>query len=950
LESETVEAEQIIRNFPEPLKEPILRKVQFSTISRLDSLVDDLYNSLRQDFYPGESAIAKLNDQRVKVVVREKAKFNAITLPNGDVRPAYSKYRVEVVSDPGQELVVDDNQLTRDRKLFTKVILRTFIKHSVSREAWTGAPWIVKPEYAHRYRLETTVPANLRKSAHSGSVDGRQKKGKEVTDSSSKVDADQKKRQKPGSDNLKPSESKPTKPTVKEDLLYPFDEFATKANFKMDPVLSVEDQYLMGSLMETWLFLYVYHEPLLLDPFPFDDFVDVMRLADEETECALLDEIHCALLSLIVDSKDATLRVLLPLEDNKKNWDEDEMEQEEEQEQEQQEDEDEDDEIKGQESNNGEYPKKEDTENGELNDAPDKEEEKEQMVKKDEDEEESETEQNGVEQDQQDEQDDGALDVAPHRASSFVHYQNVDWKERLRKRMFRDGGWQQILIGLLHTVSYVPEWSQTCQDALMELASRERPITLYSARTGYFGLSFAPRIKVLDILCSLLYSSHSIRYYIEKCMEESTKLRKERIDRLREHKTLAEVLKGLEEEKKTILAETTPVGESEETPSSPGGDRKQHHLRKRPRNDAETAMAKQNPGFAKLLKTYETTVARLDEIAVLQKQCEEGLIKLDCQRLRMLGKDRYYNRYWWFESNGMRRPERIDALSKKSGNEQQHVDDAGDDDDADDDDADDDDDDGEPVVYAMGRLWIQGPTDEDHRVYLSKHPVDQKEEMEQFVPDGPIPIEQKKLSEQGWFLESADLWGYYDEPEQIESLLAWLNPYGKRETKLIKELQHAKPWLLGSMNARQKNLKADAESRKEEVDRILEEEFGPEEEIDEDEAEEAVARMKAAAVELNGAASEPELPRRRGRGRPPKRNAMKTPEMMERELQEKRERIRVRKENVAGREQELMAEMAAKIPERVLSWTNGLAEEKLGNSHYEGSQKKRGIKKSKNNN
>ena len=48
------------------------------------------------------------------------------------------------------------------RNSFNKALIRAFIKNSCSREAWNGAPWLVKERYARRFRIDTTVPEHLR--------------------------------------------------------------------------------------------------------------------------------------------------------------------------------------------------------------------------------------------------------------------------------------------------------------------------------------------------------------------------------------------------------------------------------------------------------------------------------------------------------------------------------------------------------------------------------------------------------------------------------------------------------------------------------------------------------------------------------------------------------------------------------------------------------------------
>ncbi len=155
-ESEKKEMEIVEKNFPEHLKEPILRHLQFSTVPRIDQLVDDVYTTFKNDYYPGEAVMIRLNDYKndfkTRCIIREKAKFNAVVDANNNYRPAYCQYRVSRCDD-NVEVVVDENQITRDRTNFTKWFVKTFIKLSVSRSPKIGAPWIVKSKYASK--LET---------------------------------------------------------------------------------------------------------------------------------------------------------------------------------------------------------------------------------------------------------------------------------------------------------------------------------------------------------------------------------------------------------------------------------------------------------------------------------------------------------------------------------------------------------------------------------------------------------------------------------------------------------------------------------------------------------------------------------------------------------------------------------------------------------------------------
>ena len=103
------------------------------------------------------------NGDRLNGVVREKTKFPDLIGPDGKVlRKAFARYFVSLTSRPDKEALVDPEHIVRDRKTFTKQMLRSFLKNSVNREAWTGAPWLVKAKYASDYRISTEIPSHLR--------------------------------------------------------------------------------------------------------------------------------------------------------------------------------------------------------------------------------------------------------------------------------------------------------------------------------------------------------------------------------------------------------------------------------------------------------------------------------------------------------------------------------------------------------------------------------------------------------------------------------------------------------------------------------------------------------------------------------------------------------------------------------------------------------------------
>lgn len=67
-------------------------------------------------------------------------------------------------------------------------------------------------------------------------------------------------------------------------------------------------------------------------------------------------------------------------------------------------------------------------------------------------------------------------------------------------------------------------------------------------------------------------------------------------------------------------------------------------------------------------------------------------------------------------------------------------------------------------------------------------------------------IQRKFIEEYHAPILNSSSWRYYDEPEDINKLMSWLNPWGRRESALRKELLLVKDAITSSMEARQKAL------------------------------------------------------------------------------------------------------------------------------------------------
>ncbi|KAF7545926.1 hypothetical protein G7046_g9450 [Stylonectria norvegica] len=822
--------QEVEASFPEALKGPILRKVQFQTISRLDNLVDMIYEEFKHDYYPGEEVTVTVDGgDRVHGLVRDKTTFGPRALPDGTQSLPTTRYHVDL-KDSGKDTIVTDEHICRDRGIFTKAMLRSFIKKTVIREAWNGAPWLVKHDYAGHYHIDTRVPPHLRHDTkvmerkqmqaqkrsilphetnghdggmHSGPV--RLPELKPAPKGKGKPNAGQSKNLKwplnvhghgtnpftypPGhydqpSFPPEPSPPPPPPPPPKypiEDLQLAPREDRTRPPLKYlckNPPVQVEDRGLLhddiemgsvGPLLETWDALNVYCEIFQLDSFTFDDFVETMCVTSEQVPVQLFDEIHCSVLKILVDSEadGGKVRITLP-----------EVEEEEESEEEDDEDED---------VTALPTPEPEPKPSGRATRS--------SLAK-------AEAERLAAEAAAAELESEAAEAETKHRAEELLV--DYDWIDHLRKRDFANGGWERILVGLLHQLSKNENQQEACEELLYELVPPQVDPTQDTVRQRYAEMDVNSRVKALQIICMLTTETKAMRGYMEECSETMTKYRKEKIDWQRQRKQAIEDLRQLHDQRKLFLPEiaapATPPksvkaeddvkmtdadeshisreedGEETEEDGPPRKKRRRpltDKQRKREEEQARKEKAKADkakadkvtvkaPAQSKQLIKVLKDIQKKDDIV---KKCEEEIAILDndlreadCPRTRVLGKDRFWNRYYWFERNGMP----YGGLPNSST---------------------------ASAEYANGCIWVQGPDELEREGYIDIGPELQDEYKEKFHMTVP---ERKAMEEGKTSVYNAHQWGYICEPEHVDELIKWLDPRGFNELKLRKELLNYK--------------------------------------------------------------------------------------------------------------------------------------------------------------
>jgi predicted nuclease with TOPRIM domain len=204
-------------------------------------------------------------------------------------------------------------------------------------------------------------------------------------------------------------------------------------------------------------------------------------------------------------------------------------------------------------------------------------------------------------------------------------------------------------------------------------------------------------------------------------------------------------------------------GDGLEEPSAAKGRLRHKNKRKAAAEEAKKEKAKKMKIEAEKTKKQKEWEKLLDSIEKKKdelKECEANINELDddlretlVHRSKVLGKDRFLNKYYWFEHNGMPFGGVPNSSTAEYG-------------------------------YANGRLWVQGPDKYELQANLEEPAVSQ--DRQRFGFDIP----QRKQREEGdTHLTDSTEWAYYDDPEDIDKLLAWLDERGVRERGLRKELQ-----------------------------------------------------------------------------------------------------------------------------------------------------------------
>ncbi|OCH96490.1 chromatin remodeling complex protein [Obba rivulosa] len=779
LESERQEARTMHLRFPEPLKAAVLKAVQWQVMGRLDHLVEAVYERFKDRYFPDERVYVDIDGDkysaRIVQVFPSRGSFGQSISRNSPAAVASSSssplsdeeqpihkiaedlkipvkdsiarddptkyfYKVQILDEEKQPGVrnhdkkgkeptkakwggslmdVQCSMMSRDRLTFSKSILRRFIRDCVDRDAAVASPWTVKLAIAERYGVNTVMPDDIRKGVEDikkGEIDKRkkawedkegpatkkQKKMTAATEHKVKVlaaaaekrereareKAEQFQKVKEETERLA-AEKKKKKPIryPTEDLDVVIGEKEKKAGMKLKKPPPSRAGMPFGTnhaanegFLMAWNFLVVYGQPLHLSPFTMDDFEQALRHTAPDFPCPMLAEIHATLIYNLRTVPFTRHSAVLSLLASRKK------------------------------------PQSKD----------------------------------GL-----------VLGISTDRLVSALAEQGNNWERApLRHSEGRDG-WEESLVGclkdhanletfprlreVLTRLLFAPEPSPESESTPVSTPTPNLLSVPAFPAKRYYTLPPEDRIAILAFMCNLAVSSKAIHAHLEWCEEQLTALRKEKIEVNRTKKQYLEEMNGLNGENKdkdgkaalngtdedAVVQDSSDLSDvSDGDTDTPSSARQRESRRAKERETARVKSASAKQALAEH--------RRLDEEVNKLERRLEGIERefrklLGSVRIKPLGRDRFYNRIWWFDGLG--------AASLLGS--------------------------GGTVQYGTGRIFVQGPSEFDIEI------LERRED-----------VEARRQQEEGEGRLGVGEWAVYNELEEIDAYIAWLNPKGVRELAL----------------------------------------------------------------------------------------------------------------------------------------------------------------------
>ncbi|KAG0174583.1 hypothetical protein DFQ28_005738 [Apophysomyces sp. BC1034] len=804
MESERVEKERVQDKLPEQLRKRVLERVQFQT-TRLDAVVDDVFNHFLERYMTGEIVSCLWDDgimYNARILEVYPADENGQMNGSDGTTSKETNYKVQLIDEFAEGIedcvkTVTKTGLKRDRLAYSKNLLKKFIRECTTRDTYIGAPWLINPLIAEKYDIDTTLPYELQEAKDNVYLKSRRKKPLSVP-------------VRKGALQLKDIDAR----RLEASLKYPMEDLDLPT-YRRDPsghgpiidmTPNTEDAKkpvpnptgglpsriapsrentvpadCFGSFLMVWCFLSVFARPLDLYPFSLDEFENALRHNSSEIKSQILIEGNVCLLNAIIRQRrkmkihshgalasGGNLALLESVYGS------------------------------GYQSSRSSTP------------VPG-------VVKR---EESGATSQYASGDEQEEMSVPWLSQTSVVRRSSLIERGcgseevcsiGSNWDSRPIKPENDRTGWENVLIGCINHLApleQVPDFDRILNHLIPRADS-----TLEDREVAYLTLSLKDKIKIFELLISAVNECSFIKEYMEECQDQMTELRKQKIDLSRERKRIfaarIELEKSTDESTSAKTKGEIIAAVIESDNESNGSDSEdvgtiQRHAEHASRHESRQAILKRKQAEreereAKRIKMHhrqreEARVRtqeqrargearkKLDEeerqMHKREEQVERDMRRYSTLRIKPLGRDKFYNRYFYLDNIG-------GASS-----------------------------------HGSGRLYVQSPNEIDLMTLM------ERDEPEPISTDTALPcgrgggipficqlMRGQGLHEESEFLgqriqASADAnnvqewWQTYQNPEELENLMEWLNSKGIREYRLKRELEKHMHSLITGMKKR----------------------------------------------------------------------------------------------------------------------------------------------------
>ncbi|KAG0268580.1 hypothetical protein DFQ27_006359 [Actinomortierella ambigua] len=804
LESEHKAQSATASKFPSQLRKPLLEFVQFN-IGRIDAVVEESIAQFKDRYYEGETVNVVWDKQKsyAGFIKRVLPKSEWITIEGSQDPEVPGQYLVQIVNESdkpiaGMEKIVDCSMLSRDRLAFNKMIVRTTIRECMSKENYMSAPWVVKNVWAKKYGIDTTLPASLQKARDLAQAKLKKRKGPGDPAPELSGAKKAKKDTPPGEEKKTVTPQEPVKV-----IKYPIEDLDLdvklsktegdgKATLQRRPKGLTDldvPQDCFEQVVMAWQFLNSFSESLKLSPFSIRDFEDSLLHAAVEPRSVLVAEYHSVLLNAIIDDRQKGISKPQLVTST---------------------------------TNSGSGPGAFEREGSVASES--------SMG------------------DDGDVSFDGGYQQRQHRPiNERVALVGQGWDEQQIPSSRH--GWEATLVGCVNelgTFETIPDVDRILNHLVPDESSTKDDVEFL-----FPTLSVQDKIRLLVFLIEVAAGTSGIRMYMEQCREQLKALRVETLELNKERKRLqaerAELekkegetarnatLEGIELEESLLAKESSEVeGENESVAASGRHESRQEKLKRMMRereieeSRRQLAIRKSKVLSAELKVKAEARKKLDDQERALDRKeemIEQETKRYQIARVKPLGRDRFMNRYWYF-----------DAMVS--------------------------------MPHATDRIYIQSPTfldleilrartdrsrilrkleneEADEGVYelLLQHEKqvregllaaraaeEQRRELEKKLKaEESEDDEELRYSLANWNSGRANgaghrnevhkeidetipveyhqsKWSYYNEPEQVNLLLQWLSRKGERELALVDAITSRYDEIVGGMERRQYDL------------------------------------------------------------------------------------------------------------------------------------------------